>query len=96
MEPYIKIDRYDARVINGKVHYFAIIGKKEIEMPEYYKDMYDNKHLAIRKKTMVFPEMFETTEEHYIPLNTEITCLTKNRRRTPNSNRPRSRRSRRT
>lgn len=68
---YTKIDGYEMKVIDGKIHYYAVIGKQRIEMPEYYKDMYDNNHLAIVKRKMDYPEVFDITEEeHYIPLDT--------------------------
>lgn len=70
---YEKIDGYEMKVINGRIHYFAVKGKERVEMPEYYKDMYDNKHLAIMKRKVVYPEVFNISEEeHYIPLSTEV------------------------
>lgn len=70
---YIKIDGYEAKVEGEQIRYYAIKGKDRIEMPSYYRNMYDNKHLAIVKRTMDFPELYELTEkEHYIPLSTEV------------------------
>lgn len=40
-------------------------------MPEYYKELYDDDHLSIMKRTLEMPEVFGLPEgEHYIPLNT--------------------------
>ena len=82
---YTKIDGYEMKVIDSKIHYYACIGKERIEMPEYYKDMYDNKHLAITKRVLTYPEVFDIAEEeHYIPLSTEVyQCQKKSRKPTP-------------
>ena len=66
----IKIDRYETRIVNGRIEYFAIAGKKEYPMPDCYKDMYNDRYLAIAKKTMEMPELFDTESEHYMPLRT--------------------------
>lgn len=66
----INIDRYDMKLENGKVCYYAIAGKKRYPMPEAYKEMYDNEHLAITERELTMPELFGTAPKHYIPLRT--------------------------
>lgn len=67
MQP-IKIDRYATEIEQGMIVYYAIAGKKKYRMPEYYKDMYDDKHLAIQQVKMNMPELFGVEKTHYIPL----------------------------
>lgn len=67
MQP-IKIDRYATEIEQGMIVYYAIAGKKKYRMPEYYKDMYDDKHLAIQQVKMNMPELFGVERTHYIPL----------------------------
>lgn len=67
----IKIDKYDAVIENNHIVYYAIAGKKKYKMPDYYKDMYDEHHLAIEQRTMTRPELFDCPAEHYIPIFTE-------------------------
>lgn len=66
----INIDRYESRIEKGKIRYYAIKGKKEYPMPDCYKDMYNENYLAIAKKTMTMPELYDTESEHYMPLRT--------------------------
>ena len=68
----IKIDRYDARIVNGTISYFAIAGEKEYPMPECYKEMYDEDHLAIEEVKLERPELFDAPAQHYIPLRTVL------------------------
>lgn len=68
----IKIDRYDARIVNGTIAYFAIAGKKEYPMPECYKEMYNDNYLAIKEVTLERPELFGAPAKHYIPLRTVL------------------------
>ena len=67
----IIIDKYECELENGQVVYYAVKGKTKYRMPEAYKAMYDDQHLAIRERYMVRPELFDTTEKHYIPLRTD-------------------------
>ena len=67
----IIIDKYECELENGQVVYYAVKGKTTYRMPEDYKAMYDDQHLAIRERYMVRPELFDTTEKHYIPLRTD-------------------------
>lgn len=66
----IKIDRYETVLENGQIVYYAIAGKKRFEMPEAYKEMYNENYLAIMERTLERPELFNTTATHYIPLRT--------------------------
>ena len=64
----IKIDRYESVLVGGLIKYYAVAGKKKYPMPEYYKDMYDDRHLAIQEVKMDMPELFGVEKTHYIPL----------------------------
>lgn len=69
---YIPISGYDARIVSGRISYFAIgTDGTEYPMPDAFKDMYDDEHLGIRLAHSERPEMFDIdTEEYYIPLRT--------------------------
>lgn len=67
----IPIDRYEAVIESGQIRYYAISGKKRYPMPDAYKGMYDDDHLAITMRTLERPELFDTPAEHYIPLMTK-------------------------
>ena len=68
----MKIDKYDAVVgKNGKIQYFAVQGKNRYPMPDCYKDMYDDQHLAIKEVEREIPSLFDgAPAKHYIPLRT--------------------------
>lgn len=66
----MRIDRYEAVIEGGGIRYYALAGKKRIPMPDAYKDMYDNEHLAIKERTMERPELFGAEATHWIPLYT--------------------------
>ena len=69
----IRIDRYDTVLENGRITYYAIAGKKKYPMPEAFKDMYNDSHLAIREAHNDRPEMFGIdTTDYYIPLYTGV------------------------
>lgn len=79
----IKIDGYKAEVESGQIRYYAMKGKQKIPMSAYYADMYDNKHLAIAKTKLIYPEVFNIKEEeHYIPLLTEAVQCQRMKRKT--------------
>ena len=71
MGEIIKVDRYETKLVNGHPITYAICGKKTIEMPACYADMYDDQHLAITEQTMEMPEVYSTTTTHYAPLRTD-------------------------
>ena len=74
MNMTISIDRYDTVLENGRITYYAIAGKKKYPMPEAFKDMYDDSHLAIREAHNDRPEMYGIpTTDYYIPLFTGVT-----------------------
>ena len=59
----IHIDKY----IQRGTHFYAVIGKKQIQMPDDYKEMYDDDHLVIKQRTT--SGIFTTTPiTEYIPL----------------------------
>ena len=66
----IKIDRYETVLENGVIKYYAVAGKKRYEMPEAYKEMYNDNYLAIAERTLERPELFGVPATHYIPLRT--------------------------
>ena len=66
----IKIDRYETVLENGVIKYYAVAGKKRYEMPEAYKEMYNDNYLAISERTLERPELFDVPATHYIPLRT--------------------------
>ena len=66
----IKIDKYQTEIENGRIVYYAIAGKKKYPMPDAFKEMYNDKYLAIEERTITRPELFDTTATHYIPLRT--------------------------
>jgi hypothetical protein len=66
----IKIDRYETVLENGVIKYYAVAGKKRYEMPEAYKEMYNDRYLAIAERTLERPELFGVPATHYIPLRT--------------------------
>ena len=73
MADIIKIDRYITELgPHNQILYFAVKGKTKYPMPACYADMYDDDHLAIQIQHMTMPELFDTTEEHYIPLLTKV------------------------
>ena len=75
MNMTIRIDRYETVLENGRITYYAIAGKKKYPMPEAFKDMYDDSHLAIREAHNDRPEMYGIpTTDYYIPLFTGVTC----------------------
>jgi len=65
-----KIDRYETVYESGRVNFYAVSGKNRILMPDAYKDMYDDHHLMIEKRTLERPELFDTEPVHWIPLFT--------------------------
>ena len=69
----MKIDRYTVKKVNGTDQWFAVAGKKEYPMPDCYKEMYDDRHLAIKEVVLTHPEVMGegTPGKHYIPLSTE-------------------------
>lgn len=71
MKDVIRIDKYTTELVDGAIRYFAVKGKTRYLMPDAYKDMYDDRHLAIVKRTLERPELFDCEAEHYIPLFTE-------------------------
>ena len=70
MEGVIRIDGYVTELEGSTIRYYAVKGKKRYPMPECHKDMYDGDHLAIVKRTLERPELFDCEAEHYIPLRT--------------------------
>lgn len=66
----IHIDKYISKIENKTIKYYAVKGKKEYPMPDCYSDMYTNDYLAITKKTMKMPELYNAKAEHYMPLRT--------------------------
>lgn len=72
MNEIINIDRYEPAIENGKIVYYAIAGKKKYPMPDAYKEMYDNEHLAITERELALPELFDVEAKHYIPLFTGV------------------------
>lgn len=70
MDDVIYIDKYESRIENKTVRYYAIKGKKEYFMPDCYSDMYTDDYLAIKSVKMTMPELYDTVSEHYIPLRT--------------------------
>lgn len=73
MADIIKIDKYTTELgPRNQILYFAIKGKQKYPMPSCYADMYDDDHLAIQLQHMTMPELYDTTEEHYIPLLTTL------------------------
>ena len=69
----IKIDKYEPRLVKGEIHYYAISGKKEYEMPTAHASMYDEHHLAIEKISSgeIRSEVLNEPSETYIPLRTD-------------------------
>lgn len=70
MKDVIPIDRYDPAIEGGRIVYYAVKGKARYRMPDCYKEMYDDKHLAIKERTLERPEVFGVEARHYIPLRT--------------------------
>lgn len=69
----IHIEGYKPEIEHGKIVYYAIKGKDRYPMPDCYKDMYDNDHLAIIKKHVEMPDLFGLSSkesDHYMPLST--------------------------
>lgn len=67
----IEIDKYQSEIDNGQIVIYAVKGKTKYLMPDAYKDMYDNYHLAIEERTMSQPELFDIkAPKHYIPIYT--------------------------
>lgn len=71
MNTAIKIDKYVSEIEHGRIVIYALAGKKKILMPDAYKDMYDDEHLAIVERELTMPELYGLKErKHYIPLYT--------------------------
>lgn len=70
MSEIIKLKKYEAKVVNGRIQYTAVDLKgKSYPMPDAFATMYDDRHLAITKTTSERPEMFDIdSDEYYIPL----------------------------
>ena len=67
----MKIDRYEAKIIDGRIQYFAIAGKKSYPMPDAFKDMYTEDYLEIEPVTFERPELFDLADpQTYIPRRT--------------------------
>lgn len=69
----IRIDRYNAEIEHGKIVYYALQGKKKYSMPDCYKEMYDDQHLAIMEKTVSMPDLLGLPADqatHYMPIST--------------------------
>lgn len=71
MKDKIKIDKYEARLVKGKVITYAIKGDKEYQIPEAFVNMCDDNHLMITKAKTVMPELFGTNGDYYVPLRTD-------------------------
>lgn len=67
----IEIKKYVTELENEHIVYFAI-GKngKKYPMPDAFKAMYDNEHLAIKEVSVERPELFDQSGPYYIPLRT--------------------------
>ena len=63
------------------IRYFAVVGKgtnkQKFEMPPAYSEMYNENYLAITKRSLGMPELYDNDNEgrkmdanHYIPLYT--------------------------
>lgn len=75
MRKDIELDRYETRYDTklGKALYFAIDKKgNEYEMPEAFKEMYNDDYLQIRKTSCERPEVFNLPEgsDYWIPIRT--------------------------
>lgn len=70
----MQIDKYEM-VYNQKTRqeeWFAIAGKKRYPMPSAFRDMFDDKHLAIELVHSERPEVLDVPDaDYYIPLRTE-------------------------
>lgn len=67
----IPLSRYEARLVNGSVQYYAIATDgAEYLMPDCYRNMYTDDYLAIMERTVRIPDLFFTVQTHYIPLFT--------------------------
>lgn len=53
----MRIDRYETKLDHGRIVYYAVAGRKKIEMPEAFKDMYDNRYLEITETESEMPEV---------------------------------------
>lgn len=72
MTEIIKIDKYITELgPHNQILYFALKGKTKYPMPACYSDMYDDRHLAIQLTKIDMPELFDTSDEHYIPILTQ-------------------------
>lgn len=66
----IEIERYEAVIEKDHIVYYAVAGKKRYKMPDCYRNMYNERYLAIEERTMEQPELFDAPATHYIPLFT--------------------------
>lgn len=69
----MQIDRYEMvyNQTTRQEEWFAVIGKKKIPMPSAFRDMFDDKHLAIEKVHSERPEVLDVPDkDYYIPLRT--------------------------
>lgn len=69
----MQIDRYEMvyNQTTRQEEWYAVIGKKRIPMPSAFRDMYDDKHLAIEKVHSDRPEVLDVPDaDYYIPLRT--------------------------
>lgn len=71
----MKIDGYEITYNKQLRHeeYFAIAGKKRIQMPEAFKDMYTDDYLEIELVHSERPEVHGIeTDDYYIPKRTAL------------------------
>lgn len=68
----ISITKYEPVIEDGRIVYYALTKTKRYRMPDAYKEMYDDEHLAITETTLDRPELFDTEPTHYIPLRTSL------------------------
>lgn len=69
----LKVESYEAKITNGTIVIYANTAKGPILIPEDYKDLCNDNHLALRLTKLERPELFglpETETSRWLPVRT--------------------------
>ena len=69
----LKVESYEAKITNGSITIYANTSEGPIPIPDDYKDLCNDNHLALRLTTLERPELFglpETDTSRWLPVRT--------------------------
>lgn len=73
MSEIIKIEKYSVEIDQtnpARTIMFAIAGKKKFRIPDAFREMCNDSHLAIQEQTLERPELFDEHGAFFIPRRT--------------------------